>query len=235
MADQLSFTAGSAITLYIIVTMTYRTRVQWRSGMSGSSNAVQTSKRSATIIASIAIASLVVLIAGLVPSASAVTTARITIGITYVAALDPVDVGSSADMYWSVTVYNSAGTKVGGPFTSATYNNQNIVNLRTSPWTSGTMILPAGSGQIYYFTFDLNDKDLTGSDHLDTNGANTVRGNAVIYFNIDTKVVWGDDGYSGDPTSVGCVNGGEDGSELPWGSDTDQDDGYFEYYILYNK
>ncbi|MGQ9587910.1 MAG: hypothetical protein ACUVT7_05975 [Thermoplasmata archaeon] len=191
--------------------------------------------RSASVLVSAATLSIIMFMACVAPSASAVTTARITVGIQYVAALDPLDVGSAADMYWSVTVYNSAGTKVGGPFTSTTYNNQNIVNLRSSPWYTGTMTLPAGSGQTYSFVFDLNDKDLTGSDHLDTNGANTAKGDARIYFNIDTKVVWGDDGYSGDPTTLGCVNGGEDGSELPWGSDTDQDDGYFEYLILYNK
>lgn len=193
------------------------------------------SVRSASVLVSATTLSIIMFMACAAPSASAVTTARITVGIQYVAALDPLDVGSAADMYWSVTVYNSAGTKVGGPFTSTTYNNQNIVNLRSSPWYTGTMTLPAGSGQTYSFVFDLNDKDLTGSDHLDTNGANTAKGDARIYFNIDTKVVWGDDGYAGDPTTLGCVNGGEDGSELPWGSDTDQDDGYFEYFILYNK
>lgn len=170
-------------------------------------------------------------------SVNAVTTAQVTIGISYVAALDPLDIGSAADMYWSVTVYSQAGGKKIGTWTSMTYNDMDVVDLRTSPWKTSTMTLLAGNGQVYRFVFDLNDKDLTNSDHLDTNGNRTVRGDAVIYFNIDTKQIIppSDDGYDGDLTPLGSVNGGEDGTEIPWGSDTDDDDGYFEYFILFGK
>ncbi len=149
------------------------------------------------------------------PPAAAVNR-PITVSISRVHALDPVDSGGNqADFYWYVTL----GT---GTVKSSEPYALNDDDINPCSWQN-TWYLPAGSGQVYTFVIELWDDDGSGDDLCDISngyGSSWAERVANMQYYIDTGTWTGDD-YDGDSNGYGHVSGAEDGSESP---DVDQDD-----------
>ncbi len=150
-------------------------------------------------------------------SPTAAVNRPITVSISRVHALDPVDSGSMADFFWYVTL--STGTvKSNEPYVL------NDDDIDPCGWQN-TWYLPAGSGQVYTFIIELWDDDGSPADDdlcdiSNGYGSSWAERVANMQYYIDTGIWTGDD-YQGDSNGYGHVSGAEDGSENP---DVDQDD-----------
>lgn len=150
------------------------------------------------------------------------STKHLKVYVYYIYKMDPMDINSAPDFYWKAKCDG-----VWSP-TSATYHDQNIVDLRSTPWTHEfDVTYTAGVRELVII--ELWDDDGLFDDRADINRTSS-RNGAQLWVDMSTGDWNGyDDNYGGIFDVKFYLNGNEDGTG-PY-PDPDDNDCYLQFNI----